>query len=384
MNIVKLATYDNRLSHAEATALAKSNGLRLITNEESLALDSDKQYDDCRPYWTGTYAKYEDGTKECKVWNEGEKPTSAPLPLEDGWYLTGSHGLPNGKKSEEGNSKARKLWRWQDRSWEGPLVRGWDDWGDSGCRDVDAGLDASGRGGVLAVSDAAKPRTCKDEKKETKKPTYCAGCSFKCQASDCICRCHERMRRYYAQKRMDEDSAETTTAEPKPTPKTVAGQPTTPSKSRLKEEVEICPVCKEDKNSPVEVIILDNNPISIACYFDEFDEKCERCGRIPKKQTQGGIEKMDDEAMLKRIYRKTVGNWDACPNFIQTALKELAKRDAQRDEELVEGLAKWMLEKDSSSGLRKIAIWDSQDETNRKHYLEKAHAAIKSAREVKK
>lgn len=29
---------------------------------------------------------------------------------------------------------------------------------------------------------------------ETAKPTYCAGCSFKCQASDCDCTCHDKMR----------------------------------------------------------------------------------------------------------------------------------------------------------------------------------------------
>lgn len=31
----------------------------------------------------------------------------------------------------------------------------------------------------------------------TTAPTYCAGCSFKCQASDCECTCHDKMREYY-------------------------------------------------------------------------------------------------------------------------------------------------------------------------------------------
>lgn len=28
-------------------------------------------------------------------------------------------------------------------------------------------------------------------------PTYCAGCSFKCQASDCDCTCHDKIRKYW-------------------------------------------------------------------------------------------------------------------------------------------------------------------------------------------
>ena len=38
------------------------------------------------------------------------------------------------------------------------------------------------------------------EGKKDNPPTYCAGCSFKCQASDCDCTCHDRMREYYAKK----------------------------------------------------------------------------------------------------------------------------------------------------------------------------------------
>lgn len=29
-------------------------------------------------------------------------------------------------------------------------------------------------------------------------PTYCKGCSFRCQASDCDCTCHDKMREYYS------------------------------------------------------------------------------------------------------------------------------------------------------------------------------------------
>jgi len=28
------------------------------------------------------------------------------------------------------------------------------------------------------------------------KPTYCKGCSFKCQASDCDCKCHDKIREH--------------------------------------------------------------------------------------------------------------------------------------------------------------------------------------------
>jgi len=34
----------------------------------------------------------------------------------------------------------------------------------------------------------------KKMEKKVEKPTYCKGCSFKCQASDCDCTCHDRMR----------------------------------------------------------------------------------------------------------------------------------------------------------------------------------------------
>ena len=38
---------------------------------------------------------------------------------------------------------------------------------------------------------------------DSEPPTYCKGCSFKCQASDCDCTCHDRMREYYAKKACD-------------------------------------------------------------------------------------------------------------------------------------------------------------------------------------
>jgi hypothetical protein len=32
-------------------------------------------------------------------------------------------------------------------------------------------------------------------------PTYCRGCSFKCQATECDCVCHDRMREYWAKQK---------------------------------------------------------------------------------------------------------------------------------------------------------------------------------------
>ncbi|MDO8623078.1 MAG: hypothetical protein Q7R52_02435 [archaeon] len=32
---------------------------------------------------------------------------------------------------------------------------------------------------------------------QLKIPTYCEGCSFKCQATECDCKCHDRIREYY-------------------------------------------------------------------------------------------------------------------------------------------------------------------------------------------
>lgn len=38
---------------------------------------------------------------------------------------------------------------------------------------------------------------CLNEYPEEQPPTYCKGCSFKCQASDCECKCHIKIREYW-------------------------------------------------------------------------------------------------------------------------------------------------------------------------------------------
>jgi len=40
---------------------------------------------------------------------------------------------------------------------------------------------------------------------EEKPPTYCEGCSFKCQASDCECSCHDRIREYWERKKQTKE-----------------------------------------------------------------------------------------------------------------------------------------------------------------------------------
>lgn len=39
-------------------------------------------------------------------------------------------------------------------------------------------------------------------------PTYCAGCSFRCQATGCECVCHDKMREYWKKKKESEKKNE--------------------------------------------------------------------------------------------------------------------------------------------------------------------------------
>lgn len=156
MEIIKLATYDDGLTQAEALEKAKAKGLRLLTNKEHDELLTGeaqewKNYKDCYPAWTGTHVEYKAGSTEAKVWDEGEKPEQISLPIQDGWYAPeGKHGLPVGLKSDSSDAKARRLWRWQTDAWSGLVSRGrgWV-WGD-GRRGVDCYVRVN-RLGVLAT-----------------------------------------------------------------------------------------------------------------------------------------------------------------------------------------------------------------------------------------
>jgi hypothetical protein len=83
------------------------------------------------------------------------------FPGPDGLYMPHSEtGVPHGKKAE-GNPDARYLYRLNDSSYLGLLVRG-GNWGDSDGRDVGAIYQASDRFGVVAEvpeGDAAKIQT---------------------------------------------------------------------------------------------------------------------------------------------------------------------------------------------------------------------------------
>jgi hypothetical protein len=58
----------------------------------------------------------------------------------------------------------------------------------------------------LTLYDNADPASpdyseCMRYLDEYEAPHYCPGCSFKCMASDCDCRCHEEIRDYYNSRR---------------------------------------------------------------------------------------------------------------------------------------------------------------------------------------
>ena len=94
------------------------------------------------PCKTSTHLSYKTGSTKAYIWNEGEKKkTKINLPLNDGWYETDNKfGIPNGKPSNPSNPQARYLWRWQNRDFDGLLVRGFNVFGSDG-RDVGADYD---------------------------------------------------------------------------------------------------------------------------------------------------------------------------------------------------------------------------------------------------
>jgi hypothetical protein len=78
------------------------------------------------------------------------------LPINDNWYDTDSkYGLPVGEPKEYSEER-RHLYRWQDRSWVGLVVRFYGVWGDYDWRDVYCYFDASSRYGVLGKSRSKK------------------------------------------------------------------------------------------------------------------------------------------------------------------------------------------------------------------------------------
>lgn len=176
--IIKLAKLSPGLDVETVIQHCKKNGLRPLSPlewDDILQDDERRQkYYDFWPAWTGTKLSYKKGEEKAILREWGKKPRPIYLPLKDGYYeVDEKTGIPNGKPSQESNKKARYLYRWQDRDWEGLLARG-------GCGDFRRGVDAirlpSDRLGVLAVKDeTAKPHKhdwetkCRDCGKEKKK-----------------------------------------------------------------------------------------------------------------------------------------------------------------------------------------------------------------------
>lgn len=115
-------------------------------------------------YWKGcitsTHIEYNAGSTEALVWNEGEKEkTKIYLPLEDGWYLPDKkYGIPNGEKSNSSNPNARYLWRYQNDSFSGLLVRRYLDFYGGARRYVYAYYLPDFRFGVVKKEDQKTPR----------------------------------------------------------------------------------------------------------------------------------------------------------------------------------------------------------------------------------
>lgn len=78
------------------------------------------------PARTATSIRYEKGARRAVAWNESEAEVSIDLPLKDGWYLSDGNpfAIPNGRESDPSNPDALHLWRYQDRSYSGPVGRG--------------------------------------------------------------------------------------------------------------------------------------------------------------------------------------------------------------------------------------------------------------------
>lgn len=108
---------------------------KMLTNKQlDEAIENDwENIKDFLPCRTSTYIKYKAGSREAYIWNEGEEKEKIYLPLEDGWYIPDEkYGIPNGKKSTFDNLKARYLWRYQDKSFSGPVGFGYGFDGDGG------------------------------------------------------------------------------------------------------------------------------------------------------------------------------------------------------------------------------------------------------------
>ncbi|MFA5158061.1 MAG: hypothetical protein WC451_02650 [Patescibacteria group bacterium] len=151
IEIIKLATWENRIDYNATIALAENNTLLSIVELNQVVADKSlrEKYKDCLPARSGTRIKYKAHAQEAIIKHPDQEEKTIYFPLEDGWYEVGEDGIPNGKPSSESNPKALYLSRWQDRDYVGLVARGYG--GFLVTRVVDCGYCAVCRFGVLGV-----------------------------------------------------------------------------------------------------------------------------------------------------------------------------------------------------------------------------------------
>ncbi len=156
MKIVKLTTWNNRVDAEQAETLVKGKGMQIADARTLQKITADdklwEEYEDCFPCRSGTKISYKEGASTAIIQHPGEKPKKIKFPLNDGYYKVGKDGIPNGAISDSSDKKARYLSRWQDRDYEGLVVRGYGYFGDNGRRYVFCDYGASGRFGVLGTN----------------------------------------------------------------------------------------------------------------------------------------------------------------------------------------------------------------------------------------
>ncbi|MDO8554088.1 MAG: hypothetical protein Q7S22_04735, partial [Candidatus Micrarchaeota archaeon] len=86
------------------------------------------------PARTATSIRYEKGATKVVAWNEDGSETKIDMPLNNGWYVPDGNpfSIPNGRPSSKEDSNALYLYRYQDRSFNGPVGLADDPVGDSG------------------------------------------------------------------------------------------------------------------------------------------------------------------------------------------------------------------------------------------------------------
>lgn len=147
MDIRKLVKYENGIDQSAEQAMLDKQKLERLDIKDLMAIPYEeiKDYLPCR---SNNMVSYKKGETHAYLWRLGSKKKKrVPFPLPDGCYVIGPDGIPNGKPLEDDGIR-RKLWRWQDRDWEGLLVRD-DDY--YGRRYVYAYYGPDGRFGVLAT-----------------------------------------------------------------------------------------------------------------------------------------------------------------------------------------------------------------------------------------